>query len=92
MAEARARVVISGNVQGVFFRSETQRASEDYDISGWVKNKKNGTVEAVFEGEEDDINAMIEWCWEGSPYSKVKNVEVSWEDYTGEFIGFEITY
>lgn len=92
MADVRAHVIISGKVQGVFFRAETQRAAENYDVSGWVRNRTDGTVEAVFEGEEDDVKAVLEWCWEGSPHSKVKNVEVQWEDCTGEFMGFEITF
>jgi len=92
MAEVRVRVTITGKVQGVFFRSETQRAAENYGVSGWVRNRSDGTVEALFEGEEEDVNAILEWCQEGSPYSKVKNVNVIWEEYSGEFDRFEVTY
>jgi len=92
MAEVRAHVIISGKVQGVFFRAETQRAAENYGVSGWVRNRSDGAVEALFEGEEEDVNTIIEWCKEGSPYSKVKNVDVTWEEYSGEFNTFEIAY
>ncbi|MDM8551359.1 acylphosphatase [Desulfobacterales bacterium HSG2] len=89
---AKAHVIVSGKVQGVFFRAETQRAAESYDVSGWVKNRMDGTVEAVFEGDEADVKAMVEWCRDGSPHSKVTDVNTEWEEYSGEFSRFEITY
>lgn len=93
MAEnARAHVIISGRVQGVFFRAETRRAAEQRGVSGWVRNKSDGTVEAVFEGGKAAVNAMTEWCHKGSPHSEVSDVNVKRETYSGEFRGFEITY
>ncbi len=88
----RAHVVITGKVQGVFFRAETQRVAEENDVCGWVRNRTDGSVEAIFEGDEPDVKAMVEWCWEGSPHSTVKDVKVEWKGYTGEFNRFEITY
>jgi acylphosphatase len=88
----RARTVISGRVQGVFFRVETKRAADRIGVFGWVRNLRDGTVEAVFEGEQDRVDAVLEWCKEGPPHAHVVNVDVSWNDYTGEFQGFEITY
>jgi len=90
--KVRAHAVISGRVQGVFFRMETKRAAEQYGVSGWVRNQADGTVEAVFEGDREDVAAVIEWCKKGPPLSRVKSVDVSWEDYSGEFKEFAITF
>ena len=90
--KVRARAVISGRVQGVFFRVETQRAADRIGVFGWVRNRRDGTVEAVFEGDKDRVDAVLEWCMEGPPHAHVIDVHVSWNDYTGEFQRFEITY
>ncbi len=91
--KVRARVVITGKVQGVFFRAETQRAANNIGgISGWVKNLADGSVEAVFEGYENKVIEILEWCKKGSPHSRVKNVNVTWEEYKGEFAGFDIKW
>ncbi|OGY17756.1 MAG: acylphosphatase [Candidatus Chisholmbacteria bacterium RIFCSPHIGHO2_12_FULL_49_9] len=75
----RAQVVISGLVQGVFFRAYTQKEAQALGLSGWVRNLPDGRVEAAFEGEKTAVNEMIAWCWEGSPSAKVSKVDVSWE-------------
>jgi acylphosphatase len=90
--KARAHAIISGRVQGVFFRMETKRAADRFGVFGWVKNRRNGTVEALFEGERDRVDAVLEWCKEGPAHARVSDVNVDWEDYTGEFSGFGITY
>jgi acylphosphatase len=90
--EARAHVIISGRVQGVCFRMETQRAAKRTGVSGWVKNRFDGTVEAVFEGDRKHVDQIIEWCRKGPPLSVVSNLEIDWESFTGEFKGFDITY
>lgn len=88
----RAHVIISGKVQGVFFRAETRKAAKGFNVSGWVRNKKDGTVEAVFEGKEEDVILILEWCKKGSPFSEVKKIDVLWEDWEDEFSDFKITY
>ena len=75
----RAQVVISGLVQGVFFRAYTQKEAQALGLSGWVRNLPDGRVEAAFEGEKTAVNEMIAWCWEGSPSAKVSKADVSWE-------------
>lgn len=90
--QVRAHAIISGRVQGVFFRVETQRAAERFGVCGWVRNRPDGTVEAVFEGEHQAVDAILAWCKEGPNLSVVGNVEVTWQDYTGEFKRFDITY
>ena len=72
----RIHIYISGQVQGVFFRAYTKEKAEKLGLAGWVKNLPNGRVEAVFEGDSDQIDQMIAWCHQGSPGSKVKKVEV----------------
>jgi acylphosphatase len=91
-SNVRARVIISGKVQGVFFRMETLKAAQLHGVSGWVRNKTDGTVEALFEGDKTSIDLILEWCRKGSPPAKVEKTDVNWEDYTGEFEGFKITY
>lgn len=88
----RAHAIITGRVQGVFFRMETQRAARSQNVNGWVRNKQDGSVEAVFEGEEADVKAALEWCQQGPPLSRVDGVQVSQQDYTGEFSEFEVSY
>ena len=90
--KARAHVVISGRVQGVFYRMETKRAAGEFGVFGWVKNQRDGTVEAVFEGEHDRVEAIVEWCRQGPPNAVVADVTVNWDDYTGEFKGFDIDF
>jgi len=90
--QVRAQAVISGRVQGVFFRVETQRAAERLGVFGRVRNRPDGTVEAVFEGEQQAVDATLNWCRQGPGSARVDKVDVSWRDYTGEFKRFDITY
>lgn len=88
----RAHVFVSGRVQGVFFRYETRLRAIQNNVTGWVRNLSDGRVEAVFEGDREAVEAMIEFCRKGPPGAKVKNVEVIWENPTGEFKDFRIRY
>lgn len=88
----RSHVVISGRVQGVFFRMETKQVADSFNVSGWVKNNRDGTVEAVFEGEKEAVDSVVKWCRKGPPLSNVDRVDVIEEDYKGEFRGFDISY
>ena len=90
--KARAHVFISGRVQGVFFRSETRHEARKHGVSGWVRNLPDDRVEAVFEGEEENVKKLLEFCRRGPPGAKVTNVDVTWESYSGEFRDFEIRY
>jgi len=88
----RAHVYVSGMVQGVFFRSETQDEALRHGLTGWVRNLPDGRVEAVFEGEKERVEKLIEFCRRGPPGARVTNVEVVWENYTGELRNFRIRY
>lgn len=92
MAKVRAHVFVSGRVQGVFFRVETRREANRRNVSGWVRNLSDRRVEAVFEGEKDDVERLIEFCRSGPSGARVNHVEVRWEHYNGEFGGFRIRY
>ena len=89
---ARAHVIISGRVQGVFFRMETKQAADQLGVFGWVRNQQDGTVEAVFEAGREQVDAIVDWCRKGPPRAHVADVTVNWEDYTGDFNGFEINF
>jgi acylphosphatase len=90
--KTRAHVYISGRVQGVFFRACTRDEAKRLDLTGWVRNTADGRVEAVFEGEESAVDAMVSWCHKGSPYSMVEDVEVRREEYRGGFSDFGVRY
>jgi len=88
----RAHLYISGYVQGVFFRACTRDEALKLGISGWVKNLADGRVEAIFEGEQTQVEKIISWCHKGPPGARVKKVDISYEEWTGEFTTFEIKY
>ncbi|HPL96221.1 MAG TPA: acylphosphatase [Smithellaceae bacterium] len=88
----RVHVYVSGRVQGVFFRAETQRTATGLKLNGWVRNMDDGRVEAVFEGGRQEIDKMLEWCHQGPPMSHVDHVEVIHEPFTGDQQGFRIVY
>lgn len=88
----RVHVHISGRVQGVFFRAETQRAANGFGLTGWVRNRADGSVEALFEGEDDNVNKMLEWCHTGPPAARVTEVLMTEEPFAGEFNSFSIRY
>lgn len=88
----RAHVIIHGRVQGVFFRAETRNMAESLGIRGWVKNNPDRTVEAVFESDPDAVGKMLKWCRSGPPFAAVTDMDLIWEEYQGEFSGFEIRY
>lgn len=93
MAEmARAQVLISGRVQGVFFRAHTRDEARALGLKGWVRNLPDGRVAAVFEGERTKIDRMLAWCHQGPPYAAVDEVLVNWQPYQGDLEDFRIAY
>ena len=81
----RMRVLVSGTVQGVWFRESTRRHAESLGVAGWVRNLPDGRVEAVFEGEDQGVEAMVDWCRKGPAGAQVEGVEARAEAPTGEF-------
>lgn len=88
----RVHVYVYGRVQGVFFRASTRDEAKALGIKGWVKNRHNGSVEAVFEGEKDTVDKIVNWCKKGPAGAYVERVDVSWDKYLGEFDEFTIAY
>ena len=90
--KTRAQVLVEGEVQNVFFRQETKRKAENLTVKGWIRNRYDGGVEALFEGENKDVQAMVEFCKRGPSNAVVKGIEVKSERYMGEFTDFTIRY
>ena len=88
----RVHVYISGRVQGVFFRAETQRTAKGFNLTGWVRNIADGRVEALFEGEDTNVDNMIKWCHIGPPAARVDEVLIEEEACSSEFRDFSIKY
>lgn len=91
MAEkTRRRVIVRGEVQGVFFRDSTRKEAESRGVAGWVRNRDDGSVEAVFEGPEDAVEAMVDWCRSGPSRADVEDMDVSLEGDPDGLEGFEV--
>ncbi|ODS36381.1 acylphosphatase [Candidatus Altiarchaeales archaeon WOR_SM1_SCG] len=88
----QAHLIISGKVQGVFYRASTRDKAIRIGVSGWVKNLPGGKVEAVFQGEKHKVEQMIEWCRKGPPGARVDDVSVTMEEPSEEFATFEVRY
>jgi acylphosphatase len=84
------RVVVHGRVQGVFFRDSCRREAQRAGVGGWVRNRPDGTVEALFEGPEEAVQRMVEWVRQGPAYARVERVDVVEEQPSGH-TGFVIT-
>jgi acylphosphatase len=92
MEKVRAHVVVEGRVQGVFFRHHTREMAFKLNVKGWVKNRWDTSVEAVFEGDKEKVNQIIQWCHRGPSEARVIKVHLTWETYTGELNDFSINY
>ena len=87
---ARARVRVSGRVQGVFFRDSTRRKARELGLSGYVTNTPDGDVEALLEGPSQGVEEMVRWCGQGPPEASVENIDVDYEQAQGDLSGFEV--
>jgi acylphosphatase len=88
--DRRAHVVVTGRVQGVFFRASCVREASARGLAGWVRNRRDGSLEAAFEGDPDAVAALVRWCRAGPPGASVDDVDVRDEAPTGER-GFRVT-
>ena len=88
--EARARILIGGRVQGIFFRQFTKVNADKLGLMGWVRNNEDGQVEVVVEGKKDKIDELIKLLKKGPLLSSVSQIDISWEKPTGEFLNFKI--
>ncbi len=90
MGHKRLQVVVRGRVQGVYYRATAQREARQQGLCGWVKNRRDGTVEMIVEGEEDRVKDFLVWAQQGPATARVDKVETRWRSYTGEFTDFRI--
>jgi len=88
----RVHIIVSGRVQGVFFRAETESAAKALRLAGWVRNLEDGSVEVLIEGEDTQVDKMIAWCRTGPPAARVDRVDVIEEPYKGNLGSFRISY
>jgi len=92
MKQQRVRLLVSGKVQGVFFRQALKVVAKKNNVLGWVRNLKDGRVEAILEGDNKSINSIIEWTRIGPANSRVDDIEVSNEEFKNEFSTFNVLY
>jgi len=88
----QVHIIVSGRVQGVFFRDFTRKQAIKLGLCGWVKNTDDGKVEIIAEGEKEKLNQLIEAVKIGSEHAQVKDCQVEWNNLTKEFSNFEIIY
>ena len=85
---SRIHIFVYGDVQGVVFRANTVDTATKLGLRGWVRNRSDGSVEVVAEGEKEKLEKLLEWCHRGPSAASVDSVKSEWEDYKGEFSGF----
>lgn len=92
MERISAHVIVHGWVQGVYFRAYTRDQARLLGLAGWVMNRRDGTVEAFFEGEKSQVDKMVAWCRQGPPAAQVDRVEVETGEFQGLMDSFEVRY
>lgn len=88
----KVTITIFGEVQGVFFRANIRDRAKELGLTGWVKNESDATVKILAEGEQKQLEKLVDYCRSGHKLAKVQRVEVKWEGATGEFKNFDIIY
>ena len=92
MKQQRVHFLVTGKVQGVFFRQALKVVAKKNNVLGWVRNLKDGCVEAILEGDNKSVNSVIEWTHIGPANSRVDDIEVSNEEFKNEFSTFDVLY
>ena len=92
MTNQRIRVFVTGKVQGVFFRQALKVKAKQNNVFGWVRNLKDGRVEALLEGPDENVNVLVEWCHGGPANARVEDVEIKNEKFSNEFSKFDVLY
>lgn len=88
----RVRVVVSGRVQGVWYRASTRDEAVALGLTGWVRNLPDGRVELCAEGPTGALERLVAWCRQGPPAARVDEIDVQWEEAEGSFPGFRVTF
>ena len=90
--QERVHAIVHGYVQGVNFRYHTVRTARRLGLTGWVTNRRDGTVETVAEGDRSDLEDFVDFLHRGSPAARVEQVDPEWESPRGDFHGFGVRY
>lgn len=90
LKKKRAHLLISGRVQGVWYRGSTREQADKLGLTGWVRNCESGQVEVIVEGEDAAIDKLVSWCREGPSMARVTGIRIEFDDYRGEFVGFRV--
>jgi acylphosphatase len=88
----RVRVIVRGRVQGVYFRASARDRARQLHLQGWVRNCPDGSVEILAEGAKEQLEQLVMWCHGGPPGAVVTDIDVDWQEASGEFAGFAIKY
>lgn len=88
----RLQAEVYGRVQGVYYRATAQRNAIDLGLTGWVRNRGDGSVELVAEGPRVDLERLAAWLWQGPPAARVSDVRLTWSAATGEFSRFGVQH
>tara|TARA_B110000014_G_scaffold170281_1_gene120955 strand:+ start:265 stop:543 length:279 start_codon:yes stop_codon:yes gene_type:complete len=92
MVKQRIHIFLTGKVQGVFFRQATKVVAIKNNVTGWVKNLENGEVEILLEGDDKNVNSVIDWCRNGPANSRVDEVKIEQQEFSGQYSNFEVSY
>lgn len=90
MGQKQIQLIVRGRVQGVYYRASAQREARRLGLTGWVKNRNDGAVEMLVEGEEDHVKDFLTWAQHGPATARVDRIETRWRSYTGEFPDFRV--
>lgn len=92
MTKERVNIIVHGKVQGVFYRARTKEKATELELNGWVKNRIDGTVEIVAEGNKEDLERLVDWSRQGPRHAHVTKIQVRWEPFIDEFSDFKVEY
>lgn len=90
MSTVQAHVIVSGKVQGVYYRAKAREQAVALELAGWIKNMLDSRVEGIFEGERENVDKMIDWCLQGPSRADVTGLEIEWKEPRGDLSGFII--
>ena len=92
MENKSVHILVTGKVQGVFFRQATKVIAIKNHVTGWVKNLESGQVEILLEGEDQNVNSIVEWCHNGPANSRVDEIKIEQQKFSGQYLNFEVRY
>ena len=92
MVKSSVHILVTGKVQGVFFRQATKVIAIKNHVTGWVKNLESGQVEILLEGKDQNVNSIVEWCHNGPANSRVDEIKIKQQKFSGQYSNFEVRY